>query len=390
MNTFTAVIYRLPDAPIESFKETLRLLQQKLDDMTTGNRTPDLYIMGDFNLPTVDWEFPDHSQCQSLVEQQAARDLLDFMNKNFLAQVVLKPTRGRNTIDLVLTNKSQDIIETNVTETQMSDHKLVQLTLGYNPLMPKSQPLEVLDEYSFRAVDIHRADFDTMNNQLATTDWLALKQLCHDDDDGSKFLDLIILTVLQITLLNSPKKPVQETGVRSSPKNRQSRDKYILKRRRRKLNARIRALKERNPMSPTIANLTRDVSLLTYEISQLIIQQLDEKEAKVVDTIKSNPRYFYSYAKRFAKTKSSVAPIKDNNGTLNTDPVVKAELLQEQYTKVFSNPNAANVGDSLDGLQPAPKKIWIQSPSALKIFWKPSRNLILTLQPRMAISLLKF
>ena len=69
------------------------------------------------------------------------------------------------------------------------------------------------------------------------------------------------------------------------------------------------------------------------------------------------PRFFYSYAKRFAKTKSSVSPIRDNSGTLKTDPIDKAELLQAQYVKVFSDPNSANVDAScLAGLNPVPDR----------------------------------
>ena len=355
MNTLTSIIYRPPDAPLDSFKEALGHLQSKLDECSASRKTPDIYIMGDFNLPEIDWESPDSADCPTVAEQQAAKLLLDFIDRNFLTQAVCQPTRGGNTIDLVLTNKSQDIIETSVIDTQMSDHKLVQLTLGYNPLKPTVHQPPPIDQHSFRAVNFHQADFDTMNRQISEIDWSALKQLCEDDEDGSDFLDLITLTVLQITLINSPKKPVEHSRGENK-KSQQCRERYILKRRRRKMNARLRALQERNPSSPIVAQLARDVNLLTFEISELIIRQLNEKEAKAVSTIKSNPRYFYSYAKRHAKTKSSVAPIRDNNGTLKTGSKEKAELLQAQYIKVFSDPSSANVENCLNGLNPAPHK----------------------------------
>ena len=40
------------------------------------------------------------------------------------------------------------------------------------------------------------------------------------------------------------------------------------------------ALIEKNPSSLNIAELTKEVSLLTFEISELITKQLDENEAK--------------------------------------------------------------------------------------------------------------
>ena len=354
MDALTAVIYRPPDAPIESFRESLNHLQMKLDDLTTNSSTPDIFLMGDFNLPDIDWEFPDYSQCHSANDQLAAKELTNFADKNFLTQAVNKPTRGENTIDLVFTNKSQDIVETSTTDTQISDHKLVQLTIGYNPMKPERRTPRTTDQHSFRAVDFHRADFDKINSQFASIDWPLLKELCDKEGDGSDFLELIILTVLQVTLINSPRKPVNSAGEEKHRKTRQSRDRYILKRRRRKINARICALKEKNPTSSNIAPLTKEVNILTFEISELIVRHLNEKEAKAVSTIKTNPRYFYSFAKRHAKTKCSVAPIRDSHGVLKTEPAEKAELLQSQYLKVFSNPDLANVEICLEGLNPSP------------------------------------
>ena len=94
------------------------------------------------------------------------------------------------------------------------------------------------------------------------------------------------------------------------------------------LNAQISALTQNNPTSRKIEKLKTEVNLLTFEISELVIKQLNEKEVKAVSTIKTNPRFFYSYAKRFAKVKSSVAPIRDKNGTLKMDPAEKAEVTQ--------------------------------------------------------------
>ena len=66
-----------------------------------------------------------------------------------------------------------------------------------------------------------------------------------------------------------------------------------------------------------------------------------------------NPRYFFSFAKRLAKTKSSVGPLADKSGNLHTDAATKAELLQTQYSKVFSDPTAANVEESTAHLNPS-------------------------------------
>ena len=164
-------------------------------------------------------------------------------------------------------------------------------------------------EHSFRAIDFHQADFESMNSQLSAITWHGLKQLCEEDGNGSKYLELITLTVLQVTPMNSPKKLNKNTGDKSSRKSRQSRDRYMLKRRKRKISTKIRALKGRNPMSNTVAQLTKEVNLLIFEICELIICPLNEREAKAVGTIQTNPRYFYSYAKIHAKTSLLLLPL---------------------------------------------------------------------------------
>ena len=50
MNALVSVIYRPPDAPLGSFKAVMDQVQEKLNNLTSDDRSPDIYIMGDFNL----------------------------------------------------------------------------------------------------------------------------------------------------------------------------------------------------------------------------------------------------------------------------------------------------------------------------------------------------
>jgi hypothetical protein len=92
-------------------------------------------------------------------------------------------------------------------------------------------------------------------------------------------------------------------------KNQQQRDQNVPKRRRRKLNARLRAITERDQCNIVPHHKVEQRSKSAYiEISELITKQLNVKEAKAASTIKTNSRYFFSYAKRLAKVKSLVSP----------------------------------------------------------------------------------
>ena len=139
---------------------------------------------------------------------------------------------------------------------------------------------------------------------------------------------------------------------KGSIKSKGEKELNSLKMKRRKINKKISSLKASNPTSCKITKLDSEVNLIAYKIRDVIINQLNEKESRAVSTIKTNPKFFYSYAKRLAKCKSTIAPLKDVNGELIDDPKLKAEILQSQYVSVFSDPEKANVEDSLKIIKP--------------------------------------
>ena len=65
------------------------------------------------------------------------------------------------------------------------------------------------------------------------------------------------------------------------------------------------------------------------------------KELQAIKQMKKNPKFFYTYVKKNQKTVSRIGPLQDEKGKLTSEPEVKANLLQKQYTKVFSNPKNA-------------------------------------------------
>ena len=151
--------------------------------------------------------------------------------------------------------------------------------------------------------------------------------------------------MLQITLKHSPKKDSPKEA--ETKKRRRNKNIYILKRKRRKLNTRIRALQAKNPTSPMIRKLQEEVAILCYNIQEGILEKLDKKEKNAIDAIRKNPKYFFSYAKHLQKTKSTIPVLRDEHGNLATDPSIKAEMLQRQYQKVFSDPDKADIAECM-------------------------------------------
>ena len=77
------------------------------------------------------------------------------------------------------------------------------------------------------------------------------------------------------------------------------------------------------------------------KILDSISKQNLEREGKAIAKIIQNPRYFFSYAKRFAKRKSTVGPLLNENNDLEHDPKKMADILQKQYSSVFSDPSSS-------------------------------------------------
>ena len=58
-----------------------------------------------------------------------------------------------------------------------------------------------------------------------------------------------------------------------------------------------------------------------------------EKESKIIEGIKKNSKLFFSYAKKFRKTRDYVGPLKDHSGNIVSDPKLMCEVLKTQYEK---------------------------------------------------------
>ncbi|KAL5250292.1 hypothetical protein ACHWQZ_G016138 [Mnemiopsis leidyi] len=218
---------------------------------------------------------------------------------------------------------------------------LDQCKLNFNPTIETLNMTSRLDPHSFRAINYHLADSSAMNQDLSTVDWNSLQVLCDEcgDFDGSMFIDLIVLTVLQIALKHCPAK----TKTDKCGKTKLQKELAALKMKKRKISRKLQHLKKNVPDSQNIPKLELSASLTAYEIKDAIVSHLDQQEKNAVSTIKTNPKFFYSYAKRLSRTKSSVAPLRNNEGVLTNDAAEKAELLQAQYVSVFSDPTKADI-----------------------------------------------
>ena len=121
------------------------------------------------------------------------------MSGNFLSQVVDKPTRVNNILDLVLTNRPQYVADIESTKTRLSDYNFV-----YNT--PKGHKPKPVEDGTFFGLYLFKADMDSIVRELDSVDWEALKNTCPEDDSGAVFAELIRLKTLEVCTLYTPKK----------------------------------------------------------------------------------------------------------------------------------------------------------------------------------------
>ena len=228
------VLYHPPDAPISSFKACLEFIAYYISD----HESYETCLLGNFNFPMIDWNSGVILSGSSSATNQSAFLLLDFMADNLLSQYILEPTRLNNCLDLCFSNAPNLVTRISVTDTPLSDHKLLEIFLSHDPCRPDPSVLSNFSVSSFRSLDFYKADYDRINH-LLDVNWNKLWQLC----DPEEFPELLNLVLLQICEIGCPRK---QASVR-----RRGSSVSILSRKKRKLKLRLQ-LAEQNPVATAV------------------------------------------------------------------------------------------------------------------------------------------
>ena len=323
-------VYRAPGAQLSSI---LHRVQSFIEKHSVGNVVPDIHIMGDLNCPGIDWSTSDSADAQET-------ELLEFADKFFLSQVVKEPTREQNILDIILTNREEYFASVDVEQMQVSDHASVQCVLGFG--LKPSNLSERTDASGFTALDVHGADFEAIEAELREVDWDSILGSSGGEGDGSDLVKLLSDEVLNIT---SRYAKVKRPGTAKKD--------FTLKRLRKKqkrLNQRIRDARKAGSFSGHILKLERKVAKVALEIRDYLHRRLQHEEQRAVEIIRENPKFFWTYANDKRKMRSRIPPLKRRDGTLTADPVERAELFQEQYISVFSDPSAVSVEKAVENI----------------------------------------
>ena len=296
LRTLVFSVYRPDNTPHKKFDEAMNFVQSSV---STKDDTWNLLITGDFNFPNINWETLDVNKPGGDGCKKCAETLLRFMETNLLTQIIDQPTRfdkggACNILDLIITNNTDLLREIEILPNSISDHELISVILSneMKPLQTSVRHLKKnvdLENPSFSSLNFHKADFLKINEDLEKVQWDELKKDTSTEDFPIVFFDTILNICSNYT-------PLKKTSHLKRSKYHKAC--YSINRKRRKIKGRIKALKQINPFSRSIDSLCAKLIVLEKEAQEKILICKQNEEKKALDAIRSNSKYFYSYAKQ--------------------------------------------------------------------------------------------
>ena len=94
------VFYRPPSTDLNCMQE----LEKSLSLIEGNENNLTVILLGDFNLPNIDWSVSSPS---ALCSDSVSTHFCDMTDDNFLHQLIKVSTRGSNILDLVFVNKPE-------------------------------------------------------------------------------------------------------------------------------------------------------------------------------------------------------------------------------------------------------------------------------------------
>ena len=333
-NLALITIYRQPDdkthghpSTPNDFMEALNKVKIKLAEI---HPTPDIIMGGDFNLPHAKWPEGTPNRGATYHEKQMLTTLNEFSNDLCLSQMISTPThKDGNILDLLLVNNTSLVHHCSIIPVlhSTSHHCLIQTSTSYkSSFKPESAERPKLS--SFNELNFFNEDSDwvSINKKLNDIDWK--KELTDKSENDS--LQFFHTTCLKICEEHVPLKSKAECTKNS----RIFRYRRSLTRKRRRINKRLSRI-----TSPSQkCKLNNQLLQIEIELQKSYQNSATYSENKAVEAIKTNPKFFYTYAKKKSKVKCKIGPLLNSANKLVGNSKEMAEILSEQYKKVFSTP----------------------------------------------------
>ena len=350
-NLYIAVVYRQPDdvagghrSTDSEFKEVLLKLDQSLCKLLTP--TPNVLFCGDFNIRHASWPDGFPSLKATAMDKRLLECLTETTNKHFLSQHITSSTHVEGgVLDLVFSNNPQIVHSYNTLKPlrSTSDHYVVEV----------NTPLMSTRNYAEEEKPEFVSPFSNLNFFSNDIDWDAIAAEIKLKTDTMQFLSLepnaklqkLLDILFEICVKHVPVRKTARKNPTFIPRHRR-----ILMRKRRKI-----TIKYEDATSQACkAKLREKLVKIELLLQASHTEAKERKEQLAVKAIKTNPRFFFSYAKQFAVTKTKVGPLLTKTNEFTSSSYEMANILSEQYASVFSVPSGRDrpeeVGENIPTL----------------------------------------
>ena len=278
------------------------------------------WILGDFNLPDIDWQtrtVDGHQYLKSINET-----FLELCFNNQLDQIVTEPTRGENILDIFFTNRPSLINKCKI-RPGLSDHDAVYIESSVRPKKIKPVPRKI---HLWKKADL---------DQLKASCLLmveAFNERFNTTSPVSQMWDFLKHHLLDLEDRCVPSK-MTSTKYHQPWANRK------IKRLSRKKRRWFRRYK--------ITKNTRDKEIydLLKRETRTACKQAYNSYLNQIFNDDGGQKRFWSYIKSKKTENSGVAPLTDSRGVTISASEGKADILNKQFTSVFGAKDSLEIPD---------------------------------------------
>ena len=333
-NIYLATVYRQPDdqaggnrSSDKEFQPVLRKLEESLSKLP--NPAPNIILCGDFNIRNAQWPGAIATQESTSQEKLLLKSLSDVTNKHFLTQYITTATHLKDgVLDLVFSN-NEHLVHSYSTIKPLrttSDHFVIEIStaLFSSEVNEEEKPsfASALDNLNFQSIDIQ---WDCMSTEIKSQ----LHSPNFDALTPNDRLDRLLAILIDISYKYVP--------VRNSARKRTThipRHRRILMRKRRKL-----TIQMENTLSLTQKSKIRE-KLVTIELllQKSHLDARNRREQLAVKAIRTNSKFFFSYAKQYSTVRSKIGPLLTRTNEYTNSSFEMGNILSIQYSSAFSEP----------------------------------------------------
>ena len=309
--TLLGVFYRPP----KSSRDVEERIAKMILDRSESSR---VVVMGDFNFTNIDWNSYSSSTLEGSVFVQCVQE-------GFLTQYVDRPTRGETTLDLVLGNEPDQVLNLEVGEHfGDSDHNSVTFTL----VMERDRCIPKGRSYCWG-----KGNYEAIRRDLGHIGWSRKLQGLGTTEMWSLFKEQLLRVLDKYV-------PVRQGG------SGRVREPWCTKE--------VESLVKRKKVA--YVKMRREGSVRALESYKLVRKELKRvlrrarrgHEKTLAGRIKENPKAFYRYVRNKRLIRARLGPVKDRSGKLCVEPEEMGEALNEYFSSVFTQEKVIVVEENSD------------------------------------------